>query len=220
LDSLTVHNLSGGDGGLVSDFVIVAVMEGVPDAGGAETAAVSLAESGAGPPVHERVAVLVSDAGAPPGIVPVTLIAGYCSPGFTASERVQVLVAAEHVQPAPPMVGDVRPAGRTSVTWTLAVLCAWPEFCTMIDHCACPPVRNVPLWFMEIANVGGSTGTLTVFVSCPPPTVNVAVTATVAGAFGARSATIVNEMVVCGANTVGTGSVQETPRLHGMNVGE
>src|SRR5208283_4031658 len=100
----------------------------------------------------ETTTVLVTEGGAPVDTLTVRVITGYGRPAPKASERVQVNVPTEQVQPVPDMVVAVRPEGRASVRLTVPIVGPVPLFVTVMEYCAadCPWAKFPPCDFETV----------------------------------------------------------------------
>src|SRR5580765_4422269 len=143
-------------------------------------------------PAVVTVAVLVMFGGALPATFAVSVIDGYAPPAASESLRTHGPAGCVQVQPAPPMLVAISPAGRPSLTVTVPPVGPSPTLLTVNTYVA-PiwPCAKAPTWALVMARSGTDDATtvtslaVSLFVTTSPPPPTVAVLVTLAAAFEA-----------------------------------
>jgi hypothetical protein len=125
----------------------------------------------------DTVTVFVTDGGAFPATVTVSVIAGYDAPPARASARVQTNVLIEQLHPVPVIAVAVRLEGRESARLTVPTVAPVPLLVTVMEYCAplCPCAKLPLCDFVTVKSgtfvplCGVSTKTARSACGVPPP---------------------------------------------------
>jgi len=116
------------------------------------------------------------------GKVALTLIGGYEKPGCNVSAREQVRLGISQLQPAPPRLTTVEPAGGVSVTLIAATEGSVEAFDTIMLQTAGAPRESVPVWVTRITRLARFRAALPLADAFAPVVTKLADSVTVAGA--------------------------------------